>query len=484
MVAREWSEDMRELQINAVFPPREDFQVGDLYLPPAPPEEAEAIAKERGYLPLASWLGSVDLSRKMLGFYATRRAYPVTPTGQSGASPVPSLACTTENLPAINQASGEAVVETELDAAREELRTASSQNQVSSAVPPAGQLVVGRAAGTSSGDDNGPGAATTAAGPTNSLCNIFTSPQARRVDRMRLVAFPDFAKTTISEGDLSGLIPVEALTVAFGARSREARSVTFSVPVAESIGLPAAFAAAPIKNALESEAVCDAVPLSLPEGQREAYEKSGDVSVTAVTEVFYTRAIDVAVSFEETSGLGLELGLAQPLGDEPAADEPTEPTEPEEPAANAQIQETPLPEPQAEGAAVTQQAQQTQQTGQTQQTDPAAQTGAGTGDQEPDADDGPLTLAEAQRRIEALNQALEAAMDRNAPGGGLRVLSLSAGSIGMRRTFAHPIAIGYRGLTLSVKRTAENDAAVCTVVGGAVAAGPGPLGKEAEPPAE
>ncbi|MEQ8603846.1 MAG: hypothetical protein RIB45_11045 [Marivibrio sp.] len=405
MVAREWSRDMRALQINAVFPPREDFQVGDLYLAPVPPDQHEDVADEGGYAPLASWVGSIDFSRELLAFYSTRRAYPATPPNQSQEAAQPTLDCAAANLPALNAAPG-------AQAAADALNAADGGAETAETAPTDG-VVQGAAA---------------------SLCNSFTSPQARSVDRMRLVAFPDFSKTTVTEGDLSGLIPVEALTVAFGARSRETRSVTFSVPIAESVGLPLSRVATKLTAEAENAAMCPLYIRALPKKQREEFLKTQIFHLTAVTEVFYARSIDVAVTFEEQDGVGLDLGLADPTGT----------------AAGQQgsVTQEPLLPP----------SESDQSTAEAQD--------------EGDRPSGAMTLAEAQKRIDALNRALSASLERGGPGGGLKVLSLSAGSIGMRRSFSQPVAIGYRGVNLAVKSTPGSDGEpTCAVVGSGPADG-------------
>ncbi len=51
-VAKEWATAFRELQLTPIFPPREDVQVGDIYIVPVEPgEEEERAFKEKGYLP-------------------------------------------------------------------------------------------------------------------------------------------------------------------------------------------------------------------------------------------------------------------------------------------------------------------------------------------------------------------------------------------------------------------------------------------------
>jgi len=50
-VAKQWATAFRELQITPIFPPREDVQVGDIYVVPVAPEDEDAVFEAKGYLP-------------------------------------------------------------------------------------------------------------------------------------------------------------------------------------------------------------------------------------------------------------------------------------------------------------------------------------------------------------------------------------------------------------------------------------------------
>lgn len=53
--------------------------------------------------------------------------------------------------------------------------------------------------------------------------------------------------------------------------------------------------------------------------------------------------------------------------------------------------------------------------------------------------------------LTAVNNRLEQAIKRDAPGGGIRVLSSSQSGVSVRRTFGRAVAIGFRGLTVTVE---------------------------------
>lgn len=59
-----------------------------------------------------------------------------------------------------------------------------------------------------------------------------------RINRLRLVGFPEFSSTTFSQGDLSALIPIEAFNLGLNASSADASRVTVKVPAAESYAVP------------------------------------------------------------------------------------------------------------------------------------------------------------------------------------------------------------------------------------------------------
>ena len=77
-VVREWSTTIRELGITPIFPPREDVQVGDIYMAPIVPDEEKAVLKSKGYLPLGLWVGTATIKKDISKFYSERSSFPVT----------------------------------------------------------------------------------------------------------------------------------------------------------------------------------------------------------------------------------------------------------------------------------------------------------------------------------------------------------------------------------------------------------------------
>ena len=153
---REWSQTMRELGIVPIFPPREDVQIGDIYAysyNPDAKETEQALSKGDLQIGISPRWASLDLLDLIKTEYAQRPSWPPTPASYSEIlSPPPGQTSSLAPGKVWNQPSG--------------------------------------------------------AG------NIFEpEPEPKR---LRLVGFPDFASATFSQGDLSAVIPIEALILRWG----------------------------------------------------------------------------------------------------------------------------------------------------------------------------------------------------------------------------------------------------------------------------
>ncbi|HIH2751397.1 TPA: hypothetical protein ACYLN4_007234 [Burkholderia lata] len=64
-LAQQWGDRLRAYQINPVFPPREDIQVGDIYLlcDLKPKMEAAAASEQSGQTPQSVWVTRINLSQ-------------------------------------------------------------------------------------------------------------------------------------------------------------------------------------------------------------------------------------------------------------------------------------------------------------------------------------------------------------------------------------------------------------------------------------
>jgi hypothetical protein len=409
-VAKQWAAEMRELQINPVFPPREDFQVGDIYLPAVPQEGVAQKVEEEGYLPISVWLmeagGPGAAAKELETFYATRSTYPQTSKAL---------------VDAVEQAGGD-----------------SSDGDGNSGTD---------GAGSGDGADlTGPVPqpvldCSDVRGASGADCNIFTSRETSSLRRMRIVGFPTFLSTTITEGNLSAFVPIEAFTAAIGLDFGDVEKVSVSVPVAESVGLPAMTALNLTRKSLArtQDRLCPGRPSGgsgtvgalaavLPHGQRTEDGQVGpSFHAVVITEVFYTRAIEISVETQESFGLGGQLTSQTPTGGGTAAQ-----------AGQA-----------AAGAA----------TGQGNATGTQSdQQGNGTAD---GADGSSRTPPSPGDRLKQLRHATSDLP--STPGGSLQVVSVADGNVGMRRIYDRPIAIGYRGLSLTI------DSQTCQITGGGAA---------------
>ena len=232
----------------------------------------------------------------------------------------------------------------------------------------------------------------------------------------RQVAFPEFAAARVSGAAAAALVPVEALAVGFSVSAERAARVRVSVPAAES---STADAARVMESLMErgtgepgrSEA---RVAREIHEAARWAtgWATGGEDTpyyfLRVVTEVYAARAIDVSVATADGAG--------------------------------AQVGARPVAGPASAGAVM------------------GGAAGALGGARSGCDDVGQTDSAAVWRRTAA-----EVERTLQAPGVRVRVLSLGESALTLRREFASPVAIGFRGVTLRVRRS---DGAV---VSGAVA---------------
>lgn len=241
-VMNDWARTLRELGIVPIFPPREDVQVGDVYVYPYNPDGPEAEkAMKKGDLRIGMiprWK-SLNLLSDLKAEYRDRPSWPATPDEYSDI----------------------------LDTA-----------------------VIWKSVWRQ---------------PTTGNSNIFERDTIP--NRLRLVGFPDFAATTFTGGEASPLIPIEALNIAFGVNWSGVKSVTVKIPAAESYGLPLATV---VKKLLKVERdTPEAAPkVSLMDNMDTASlflvvdKDVKRVWIRVITEVYYARAIDIAIQSKTQGG--------------------------------------------------------------------------------------------------------------------------------------------------------------------------------------
>lgn len=354
-VVREWSTTIRELGITPIFPPREDVQVGDIYMAPIVPSEEKTVLESKGYLPLGLWVGAAKITDVVSSFYSKRSSFPVTS------------------------------------------KTGSDQPRT-----------------------------------TNPDVLMDTDKQ-----RLRLVGFPMFMSTSLSSGNLSGLIPAEAVGIAASAGFTMGRRVTVSIPRAESYAVPAAVLFNKLTAAAESNDKAQKkwnvvesggfnpqdIDIYLPTEQKTILAKNGlwhennYAYVRVITEVFYARELDITIESSRGAGFAFDvrpptnLSVSLPMTSSAASSNPA--ALPNAlPNGNTESSDNPPPPAGTRGV-------------QFQQPTP-------------------------QQIAAELNRQLDEGMQRSIPSVGARFVSAGNNGVGLRVTFERPIAVGYRGMLLKV----------------------------------
>ena len=340
---------MRELGIIPVFPPREDVQVGDVYIAPVSPDEELRALKKKEFLPLGLWLATLDVTNDVSGFYSSRPSFPTTPTN-----------------------------------------TTDFMNH----------------------QTNNPFAGLPQAQDTNR--NIFIGGDATR---LRMVGFPSFMSATFNKGDLAAVVPVEAVNLAFGAGFTSARSVTVSVPVAESYGIPADKVWPKVMTA--DGKLMDFIP-GVPQAQMHNLVNAKQVvqsgtnyyaPLRIITEVYYTRALDISVASQTTRGFGI---AGRPLVTDAISTAASAASSVAGSSSNTTASATSSNAPVFVMPGVTN------------------------------------FNGNAVERAAEMNRSLEQAMAQTVPGGSLKFVAAGDRGVSMRRTYDRPIAIGYRALQVLV----------------------------------
>lgn len=86
-VAKNWSDNIQELRIVPVFPPREDFQVGDVYASGYDVDTpAQDLVDANGNPILQLWVASLPVASDLAIFYGNRAQFPATPSEAKDAT--------------------------------------------------------------------------------------------------------------------------------------------------------------------------------------------------------------------------------------------------------------------------------------------------------------------------------------------------------------------------------------------------------------
>lgn len=361
-VQRQWNQMMRELGINPVFPPREDVQVGDVYLRRgAPGDPRHAV---NGFVPIDLWVASLQ-PETVEDHYRRRTSFP------------DSLA---------DRILGD------------DGRT-----------PPGRFIRV----------------------PRDPDATVFSR---RDMSRLRQVAFPDFMSMTVTSGDVRGLVPIQAISLAFGASWSNDQRADIKIPAAESYGIPftqirpslfGSGRSCTIKEQHDcvqkqcarqlSESIATLDDLALMRTRLATMrglapaQAPEHLYLEVITEVYYARVIDVAISYKYDFGARLRVS-PQHL----------------EVRSETRIDRTSIASnPQTQGTELVTEST-VQRATELREPDPIA-------------------------RAQQLNEQLKEIDAMGGVGGTFQFISVSGTSVGMRRSYERPVAVGWRGITLKVR---------------------------------
>lgn len=479
-VQREWSMTMRELGIVPIFPPREDFLVGDVYLHEYDPEsdavrevfetkwsKLDATQRQlRVRLGMSPRLARLDINPELAAEYKRSLAAPQTPGEYDlifGSQLLPALNQNLANAEAALKAiadkleverkkaeeAGKAVEtaktkkddaektfkkeeaalkdpkdprtqpekQAAFDKAKAELETATgnltnAQTAKTAADGSYAKLQAETASALAKAQDDvktakvirdavaKDGVRTMYPQPRDNLYNIYDlSPlqtaegekdavQNARVNRLRLVGFPEFSTVSFTQGDLAALVPLEALLVGLNISTNSVDRVSVSVPSAESYGLSLVDVYRHLPHSYDKRLLRDDW---MPAIRFNTDPNQAVVWLRVITEVYYARALDVRLFSNQAFGLRAQGNL-------PVADGQT--VEPPQ-SANFPVSST--------------------------------ETGSPTAD---------ATISNINARIGTAQPV---------PGGTVQFLGYAESSIGVRRIYDRPIAIGFRGIVLEVR---------------------------------
>lgn len=398
-VYRDWTSRMSELGIYPVFPPREDVSVGDIYLLPMHPYQTK----------LVGYVGGLGMAGIRIGFL-----------------------------------NGTADFETNHPVSLAELLTREFTNHPAwMQTPPTG---------TNSTNSTDVLAFISVPGLTNNSqdirSNIFDSMPPYR---LKQVAFPEFSVTVADEGSLSALVPVEAFLVNAGFDFSHVSSVSIKIPQAESYGLPVKDLVAPflsqyVKQGTNSQGSTnlylvensyvngpsavlarsmfnESLELALKNNiswwhwydRRDLLNKVKESSrylyMGLITEVYYARALDVSVN--SSGGFGGAAGVR--------------PVTPDDLLKLEQLGLT---------------------TNTSTTTNSSTTNGTNLTFSVTTTQTNTVDLQSATNAIAMANQLKNLNYGQNTVGGSMQLVSASSYSIGLRRTFQYPVAVGVRGVIL------------------------------------
>ncbi|CAH0443516.1 hypothetical protein [Ralstonia pseudosolanacearum] len=294
-----WGTQFEQYGIFAVFPPRADIQVGDIYLTCTSTIEQKFDAANetaRRMVPSPMWVasvpGMVDTAQKdgaLSKLYKTRVQLPriAVPTAEEGDTPAP----------------------------------VATSAMVAASAPVATPALKTKAGGTKTqraAHDNADGS-----GGTTPTASIF---RGRPLSMAMPVSLPEFFSVSGTKAAAEAIVPLPTILAHLGVNASAIDSVQISVPSAESYGLPATRMMTALADwhsaggpALDDIANLQRISSPLRSGNGTRWCPLGIPQFMVVTEVFATRSIDVSMSFSNAAGVGGGVGLNLPTGSKNAA---------------------------------------------------------------------------------------------------------------------------------------------------------------------
>ncbi|KKO20740.1 MAG: hypothetical protein L3J18_00600 [Candidatus Brocadia sp.] len=400
VVYKEWTRTMSEEGIFPVFPPREDVQVGDIWLLPTHPYETKLIEDIGGLGKTGIWVTNVLYELKLMygtstlanDFYKNRFSFPST---------------------------------------TEAIKNAISKDQAHLTDVSIMPVVIGNKDVFNDGD-----------------CN-----------RLRQVAFPEFSVTNITQADVNALVPIEYLNVALGFSFNKIGQVSLKIPSAESYAIPAklltktffetnsielgkennfilkpyVYNSTDTVNRFQGIAGINYITLKLAKSQFDEAakiilgDKKGLIAyrdflwIAVINEVYYARAIDMNIRKRRFGGGAANV---QPITTKmlKELDRLTKIGA----SKKSKITETSPIKEDTEGRTIAENI-------------------------EIKEEDDAFALA---KKINEYNKNLG---NQSVPGGSVNVVSASDTAIGLRRFFDRPIAVGVRGIIFKVNLTKSTE---------------------------
>ena len=398
-----WSTQLEQYGIYAVFPPRADIQVGDIYL-----TCTSTIAQKfdpsndaaRRLLPSPIWVASIpgmldgNTEGLLSAAYRTRLQMPrmpipndTTDAGPTSLTASTAVATSTAATATVRRTRGHGKTQH----ATRDTATHATQSTISS-----GAIFMGR--------------------PPSGLMPV---------------SFPEFFSAAGTKADAQAIVPLPTILANLGVHASAVDAVQISVPSAESYGLPTvtimqALADWPARKRSGRNEIASLQQIGKPLRDTQAGKQwcaLGQPQYVVVSEIFATRSINVSMSFSGSAGVGAGVGLELPTGSKNAAvwDALSQYFIPQKPGVNGT------------------------------RSNADAKTGAAGSGQ---AQIAPPTIDQATSFVKELNSLyskMGGDQTLSYPGGQVTVVTANSAGVNMNRQFEVPVVIGYRGIPLRLE---------------------------------